>query len=68
MVKVTIEKLAVMVQKGFAETATKDDMNRRFNSVDKRLEKIENLFIADHKKRIEKLEIEIKELREMFAM
>jgi hypothetical protein len=41
---VTIDDLAVMVQKGFADTATK------------------------HRKRIEKIEAEIKELRELLAM
>lgn len=63
-----IDDLAVMVQKGFAETATKADMDLRFKEVDKRFDKIENLVLASHQKRIEKLESEVKELRELFAM
>ena len=72
---VTIDDLAVMVQRGFNETAKsfnetakKSDMDFRFNEVDKRLDKIEKLILADHKKRIEHLEAEVKELRELFAM
>ncbi|MCX6720524.1 MAG: hypothetical protein NTW11_01855 [Candidatus Staskawiczbacteria bacterium] len=65
---ITIDDLAVMVQKGFAETAKKADMDLRFDEVDKRFDKIENLILADHKKRIERLESEVKDLREMFAM
>jgi len=65
---ITIDDLAVMVQKGFAETATKNEMNKRFDLVDERFDKIEKLILADHKKRIERLEMEVKELRELFAM
>jgi len=82
---ITIDELAVMVQKGFADTATKSEMNKRFEQVDKRLDNIEDSMVtkaemnrrfdgledrvlASHQKRIEKLEAEIKELREMFAM
>lgn len=59
--QVTINDLAVMVQKGF------DGNDKRFNAIDEKLEKIENLIIIDHKKRIEKLEIEVKELKNLFA-
>lgn len=68
---VTIDDLAVMVQKGFADTATKSDikvLTGRFDKVDKRFDKIENLILENHRKRIEKIEAEVKELREMFAM
>jgi hypothetical protein len=68
---VTIDDLAVMVQKGFDEVsnkmATKSEMNRRFDLVDQRLDKIEKLILADHKKRIERLEVEVKELKELLA-
>ena len=69
---ITIDELAVMVQKGFEETAKKADMDlrfeqvdKRFDKMDKRFDKIENLFIANHKKRIEKLEDELDELKEI---
>ena len=72
---ITIDELAVMVQKGFGETAKKSDMDlrfeqvdRRFNAMDKRFDKIEYLILTDHKKRLEKLEAEVKDLRELFAM
>ena len=67
---ITIDDLAVMVQKGFEETAKKADMDLKFEQVgnefkevNKRFDKIEKLILADHKKRIEKLEDEIKEIK-----
>ncbi len=69
---ITIDDLAIMVQRGFNgianEMATKGEMNKRFNSVDERLDKIEKLILADHKKRIEKLEDSVKELKELLAI
>ncbi|MDD5433095.1 MAG: hypothetical protein PHE77_00315 [Candidatus Pacebacteria bacterium] len=69
---ITIDDLALMVQKGFTDItenmATKDETNKHFNSIEKRLDRVENLVLASHQKRIEKLEAEVKELREMFAM
>lgn len=75
---ITIDELAVMVQKGFTEA--KEDMNKRFGQVDKRLDGmvtkaemnrrfdgLEDRVLASHQKRIEKLEAEVKELRTMFA-
>jgi hypothetical protein len=68
----TIDDLAVMVQKGFNEVtkemATKTELSALRGEMNKRFDKIENLILADHKKRIERLETEVKELREMFAM
>ncbi len=65
---ITIDDLAMMVNKGFEETTKKSEVNARFDAVDQRLDKIEKLILADHKKRIERLETEVKELRELFAM
>lgn len=50
------------VQKDFS------NVYERFDMVDERLEKIEKLILADHKRRIEKLETEVKELRELLAI
>ncbi len=68
---VTIDDLAVMVQNGFNDVtermATKSEMNKRFDLVDKRFDKIEKLILADHKVRIERLEAEVKELKDLLA-
>lgn len=65
---VTIDDLARMVAKGFEETAKRKEVNARFDVVESRLERIEKLVLADHKRRIEKLEEEVKELRELLAV
>ena len=69
---ITIDELATMVQKGFGEVtnqmAKKSDMELGFKEVNKRLDKIENLVLANHKKRIEKLEVDVKDLKELFAI
>jgi len=59
---ITIENLAGMVKKGF------DGVDHRFDKVDDRLERIEKLLIADHRQRIDKLEIAVKELKELLAV
>lgn len=68
---VTIDDLAVMVQKGFNDVtenmATKSEMNLGFKKVNDRLEKIEKIILADYGERIEKLEIEVKELKDLLA-
>ncbi len=66
--KITIEDLAGMIARGFEETAKKADVDRQFAEVNERLNRIENLLLADHKRRIEKLEAEVKELRDALAM
>ena len=68
---ITIDDLAVMVQKGFEKTSTKDQVEQlefRVVKVEKNLETVKDLIVENHKKRIEKIEAEIKELRELFAM
>ncbi len=65
---ITIEDLARMVQKGFSETAKRKEVDRRFDGVDKRLDRIEKLLIVDHRQRIEKLEMEVKNLKELLAV
>jgi prefoldin subunit 5 len=96
---ITIDELAIMVQKGFDETHREmrdgfktvdkrfEQVDKRFEQVDKRFEQVdkrldgmvtkaemnrrfdglEDRVLASHQKRIEKLEAEVKELREMFA-
>ncbi|GAI21016.1 unnamed protein product, partial [marine sediment metagenome] len=38
------------------------------DGVDKRLDRIEKLLIVDHRQRIEKLEMEVKNLKELLAV
>ena len=77
---ITIDELAVMVQKGFADTATKNDikiLTERLDGMEskmvtkaemnRRFDELEDRVLASHQKRIEKLEAEVKELRAMFA-
>jgi len=65
---ITIDDLAGMIKKGFDETAQREEVNLRFDKVEERLDKIEKLILADHKRRIEKLEVEVKELKELLAV
>lgn len=53
--KITIESLALMVQKGFEETAKKADVDKRFEQVDKRFDGIDN--------RLDGIEAEIRQIR-----
>lgn len=66
--KMTLNTLAGMVARGFAETAKKADMDQKFREVNERLERIENLILVDHKHRIEKLEEQMKEMRNAIAI
>jgi archaellum component FlaC len=59
---VTSEDLAVMVKKGF------DAVDKRFDGVDDRLDRIEKLILADHKRRIERLEEQVRDLRDLLAI
>jgi len=72
--EITIDQLAMMVQRGFMETqkelsknAKKIDVDRRFDQVEKRLDRIEKLILPNYKERIEKLEMDVKELKELIA-
>ena len=42
---VTIDELALMIQKGFNETAKKVDVDQRFDKIEQRLDKIESLLL-----------------------
>lgn len=43
-------------------------IQKDFEQVYGRFDRIEKLMLADHKRRIEKLEIEVKELKELLAV
>jgi len=65
---ITIDNLAKMIQRGFLETAKKTEVNKRFDKIEDRLDRIEKLLIAEHRRRIEKLEIDVRELKELLAV
>jgi len=79
---ITIDDLAVMVQKGFEKTSTKEQVENlelqvknlelRINKVEKDIVElkmiIKNLVAENYGKRIEKLEDEVKELKGTLAM
>ncbi len=68
---VTIDDLAVMVQKGFNDVTenmtTKSELKFLESKMDKRFDRIEKIILADHRERIEKLEVEVKELKDLLA-
>ena len=76
---VTIDDLARMVQKGFEETAKKDEMNTKFEAItkemrsgfqqnDRRFDKIESLMLVEHRARIERLEKKVERLEGLLAV
>ena len=71
--EITIDGLALMVKKGFDGVDVQFDgfkkgVKKEFDGVNKRLEKIEGLILSDYKTRIEKLEGEMKELKDSLAL
>lgn len=74
--KITIETLAVMINHGFEGVGKQfedvdkrfDDVAKRFDAVDARLDHIEKLMLVDHKRRIERLEGEMRDLRDLLAI
>lgn len=63
---ITINDLAIMVAKGFEETAKKSDMDKKFESIDKRFDRIENILIKQHSDKIENLERRVAQLETAF--
>ena len=82
--EMTLEKLALMVAEGFRGmderfeqmdqkfvklfTNLQRETNNGFIKVEERFNRLENLVVHDHGKRIEKVEGDVKELKEMFAI
>jgi hypothetical protein len=62
--KITIEKLAEMINEGFKSTASKEDIQR----VEVRLDRIENLLIEEQRRKIENLETRMKKLEDALAV
>lgn len=77
--QITIDDLAVMVKRGFDATASKEDLHKLEIKLDAKIGglktemnenfgRIEKLILADHKRRIERLETEMKDLKDLFAL
>ena len=62
--KITIEKLAEMINEGFKSTASKEDIQR----VEVRLDRIEHLLIEEQRRKIENLETRMKKLEDALAL
>lgn len=59
---VTIDDLAGMVKRGF------DAVDSRFDKVDERFSRIEKLILVSYNRRIERLEEEVRDIKNLFAM
>jgi hypothetical protein len=73
--KITIEKLAAMINKGFKSTASKEDINAvadelttRLDSIETRLGRIENLQLAEQKPEIADLQKRMQRLEDALAV
>ena len=62
--QITIDQLGVMIQKGFQDIDEKVDTHE----MQEQLGRIERLVLVDHKHRIEHLEFEVKNLKDLFAL
>lgn len=66
---ITLDDLAGMVKRGFDEMSTRfAAVDERFNRVDKRFDRLENLILPDHQRRIEHLEVDMKRMKDIFAL
>jgi hypothetical protein len=61
---IIIEQLAEMIHEGFKTTATKEDIAE----VNGRLDRIEKQILADYGRRIERLEQDLKRLKDALAV
>ena len=63
-----IDDLAGMVKRGFDEMPKKPYIDRQFADINKRLDGIERLILTEHKPRIEHLEIQMKNIKDLLAI
>lgn len=66
--EITIDELARMIAKGFEETAKKVEVDVRFDEIEKRLDRIEKFLLEEHRRRIERLEDQMREVRDALAI
>ena len=63
-----VDKLALMINEGFKSTATKDDLTALEGKLTTRLDRIENLLLAEQKREIEDLKKRMKRLEDALAV
>ncbi len=56
----TVDGLAISVKNGFDQMVTKDEFEERMDGVNNRLDRIENISIGGHERRIDNLEDDIR--------
>ncbi len=74
--KMTLDDLARMVKQGFDGVDKRFDLvdgrfcdiDTRFDEVNQRLDRMEKLVLPDHQRRIEHLEIDMKRMKDIFAV
>ncbi|MDP3785003.1 MAG: hypothetical protein Q8R12_02915 [bacterium] len=60
------DNLARMIQKGFdAQDKRFGQVNERLDKIDRRLYHIQNVLLAEHSRRIEKLELKVQQLAQV---
>jgi hypothetical protein len=64
----TIEELARMINEGFNNTATKEDVKGVEERLTARLDRIEHLLLEEQKRKIEDLETRMKRLEDALAV
>ncbi len=74
---VTIDELAVMINGGFEKTATKEQLEnldtrvekleKKVDKIDMKLDRVEKSILDDYKERLEKVEMEVKDLKDLLA-
>jgi hypothetical protein len=72
---ITIDQLAKMINEGFKTPATKEDvaalrseMKEKFEGVETRLDRIEQLLLEEQRRKIENLETHMKKLGDALAV
>jgi hypothetical protein len=66
--RITIEKLAEMINEGFMGTVSKEDMKAMEDRLTTRLDRIEHLLLAEQKREIEDLKQRMKRLEDALAV
>ncbi len=64
----TIDQLAAMIQEGFKSTATRANLTALEERLTTRLDRIENLLLAEQKREIEDLRQRMKRLEDVLAV
>jgi len=64
--KMTLDKLATMVERGFEGTDKRlDKVDERLERIEKRMVRLDATIFLDHKRRIQKLEADVELLKDV---